>query len=113
MGTSKIISQLKLRSQRNYLVSKIKKLFPQIIRGTVVKTTRTCGKPNCRCQIGKKHVVYYIILQLKNKPNFFYIKKDIFKRAKQWSKNYQRAKALVDKLTLVNIKILQNINKYR
>lgn len=101
----------KLQTKRKLLTAKIRKLYPNVIRGTVVTTQLTCGKPNCHCQAGRKHIVHYITLKLKGKSKIFYIKKNSIKKASIWSKNYQKTKSIVDKLTLLNIKILQNISK--
>lgn len=96
-----------MTNQINKLNKKIRKLYPRVIRGTVIKTTRTCGKPNCHCRTGKKHIIYYIALQLKNKLKAFYIKKKTFKKALMWSRNYQKVKSITEKLTLLNINSLQ------
>ena len=102
--------QTQIQNKLKYLSSKLKKLYPKIIKGAVIKTERTCGKPNCHCATGKKHIIYYIALKLKGKLKIFYIKQNSFKKALIWSKNYQKAKSIVDKLTLLNIKILQSKN---
>ena len=28
----------------------------KVIKGSLVELKRTCGKPNCRCQKGEKHI---------------------------------------------------------
>ncbi len=45
----------------------------EFIRGSVVSMARCCGKKNCRCQQGEKHVSLYLSIKIEGKRRMIYV----------------------------------------
>lgn len=48
-----------------------------LLKGTLVRMARTCGKPNCKCQRGEKHVSMYLNTQVGEQRKMIYIPKEL------------------------------------
>jgi len=106
------MSRKSLFLKQNKLGEEIKKLCPLFLKGSVVKISRLCGKKYCRCFTeGKKHVTWCLSVKFKGKSKIFSFPQDKLEDAKKWSKNYQKLKSLINKLTFVNIQILRQKTK--
>ncbi len=82
--------------------------MPQLeesIRGSLVVMNRFCGKPNCRCQKGHKHKSTYLSQSQRGKTRMIYIPSYAVKKTKEYIKNYQKAKFILNILSDINIKL--------
>jgi hypothetical protein len=95
-----------LKSQRASLWKKLAAIGP-IVRGSIVQYSRRCGKPNCHCASGKRHVSTFLVLRIGNKNKNIYLQKNIQKLAKDWSDNYKKFSELTEQLSNTNIQILK------
>ena len=66
------------------------------IRGGLVRMERTCGKPNCKCMRGDKHVSLYLSCRYKGKRKMVYIPEDMEKAIIAGVKSYKECKRLID-----------------
>lgn len=83
--------------------------MPQLeesIRGSLVIMNRFCGKPNCRCQKGQKHKSVYLSQSQRGKTRMIYIPQAAVKKTKEYIKNYQKTKLILNILSEINIKLL-------
>lgn len=66
----------KLYTQRKILRQGLNSLGPTV-RGAVVESLRTCGKPNCKCQRGEKHKSNYFTRSVHSKTFRFYLPSEV------------------------------------
>lgn len=78
-----------------------------IVRAVVVESLRICGKPNCRCQRGKKHKSSYFTRTVHSKTLRFYLPPEVVEEIRTWCNNYKELKAIVEELSEINIEILR------
>ncbi len=98
-----------LHNRRNYLQRKLKGLYP-FLRGSIVEYRSPCGKANCRCKRGYLHTSTYLSITIERKTQMLCLPKKeprIKKEAISWCSNYKRAKEIMEELTLINLKILE------
>jgi len=108
MNKSKRIFALNEKKKR--LLKKIHQIS-FFVAGNFKGTGRTCGKKNCRCQKGKKHFVY--TLQWKDKGNwtYYYPSSDQIEKVSDLFNEYKKLKKLMDEITRVEVKILQETKR--
>lgn len=78
-----------------------------IIKGSLVKLRRVCGKPNCRCNKGEKHMSLYISQSYKGKTKMTYIPRRQVEYVKDCVESYKRLLKGVEKLTEINLKLIK------
>jgi hypothetical protein len=44
-----------MTAQRQRLIDQLVRTAQTMLQGTLSETTRTCGRPSCRCQRGQRH----------------------------------------------------------
>ncbi len=96
-----------LYARRANLRRKLGEINP-VVRGSVVELGRVCGKPNCHCKKGEKHMSSYLSTSVHGKTSIFYLPKRAVKKARKWVANYKQASFIMEKLSETNIQILKN-----
>ena len=105
MATSHGREALVHRSQMSYKErttrSRIAKLVSSapIIRATVSVRRVTCGKPNCRCAAGERHLAVYITSRKSGARRQLFIPKEKEEEVRSWVSNYHRVRELLDELS--------------
>jgi hypothetical protein len=70
----------------------------EFICGSLVSMERCCGKKNCRCQQGEKHVSLYLSINLDGKRHMIYIPSDLEEQTRRqvdvWRESNNLAHAL-------------------
>jgi hypothetical protein len=84
------------RSQLKPLIN-----YKEFIRGTLSVRERVCGKPNCKCQRGEKHVSLFLTRSKDGKFEQLYIPKEKEELVRQWVKNYRDAQDLMEKISSI------------
>ena len=88
-------------------LSKELKEHADIVKGSVTKIARLCGNPNCKCATkNQKHINLFLSLKISGKTTLIYVPKQLEHLVKIWSINYKRLMKLVNKISTVNVKIL-------
>lgn len=97
-----------LSLQKNKLLRQIREIAAKnLMRGTIVETRRSCGKPSCVCiREGKKHKSRSLSVNLQGKTRWIYLNEEREAEAQKLTLNYRRLWKLLDRLTEVNLKIL-------
>lgn len=86
-----------LEAKRMKLIGQIEKIGPWIA-GSLVSTSRICGKKNCACRRGgPKHPVLFVTWKEKGKTVSLYVPRKLEKEVKVWSENYKKLKELMRK----------------
>lgn len=84
-----------LQTKRLSLRRQIQNLGPWM-EGTLVTTSRKCGKENCACHHqGPKHPVLFVTWKKAGKTISLYIPRPLEAEVKQWTENYKRLKELI------------------
>jgi len=98
-----------LRNRQKIL--KAIKLIPGIIKGSPVSLARECGRPNCRCLKGKKHVSLYISQSYKAKTKMTYIPHRYEKAVKENVESCRQLLKAIGQLSEVNLAIIRSRGK--
>jgi hypothetical protein len=86
-----------------------------LVRGSIVHTTRKCGRAQCECAKGKQHPFCYLSRSSAGSKNKIqYVKPSEEKAFERAVAMYERAWAIIEELTELNIKeIKENGNDGR
>jgi hypothetical protein len=96
-----------LQANRRSLIRQIPNLDPWI-EGTLVTTSRKCGKDNCTCHHqGPKHPVLFVTWKEAGKTVSLYIPRQLEAEVKQWTENYKKLKALIRQISEVQKQIVR------
>ena len=86
-------------------------LNPRIIKASPVSLARECGRPNCRCLKGKKHVSLYVSQSYKARTKMTYIPHRYEETVKECVASCRRLLKAVGELSEVNLEIIRNRGK--
>ena len=67
-----------------------------LLRGSLVRMLRTCGKRNCRCQQGEKHPALYLAIRSGKRRKMIYIPPGLEDAVRQWVDAAQEVDGLLD-----------------
>ena len=81
-------------------------LSKEVIRGSLVVMRRVCGKPNCRCRKGHKHVSLYLSRSHKGRTSMTYIPRKNEAGIKEASLRYHTIIDLLNQLSEIQLKSL-------
>jgi hypothetical protein len=95
-----------IEAQGQRFIRQIPSLGPWI-EGTLVSTSRRCGKKDCAChQGGPKHPVLYLTWKKEGKTRSLCVPKNLQGEAKTWGENYKKLKQLIRKVTLIQRQVI-------
>jgi len=97
-----------LLAQRQILASGLP-AFAEIVRGSLVKRYRRCGKPTCHCVKSRGHgPAHYLVVTLKpGRTEQILLSKEMLPVARQFLDNYKRWWAALEKVSAVNRRLLR------
>ena len=84
------------------------KFTNKIIKGSLVKLHRKCGKKNCHCHKGEKHASLYLSQSINSKTQMTYIPKKYEKDITEYVNTYKKIQNILNKITGINLKIFKN-----
>jgi hypothetical protein len=70
-----------------------------MLRGTLDERARTCGKANCKCVRGEKHVSLYLVVREDGKLRHLYVPESYATQVRSWVQQYQKSLALLDEIS--------------
>jgi hypothetical protein len=70
-----------------------------LLRATLPRRFRVCGKPGCRCTRGQKHKGLYLVIQQDGKYRQLYVPKDGQDKVTHWVHNAHQVQELLDELS--------------
>lgn len=74
----------------------------EFLRGTLSIRERVCGKPNCKCQRGSKHISLFLTRSMGGKTEQLYIPKEKEELVRRWVKNYREVQELLEKISAIH-----------
>ena len=96
-----------LQTNQLKLLQKMAPLHPWI-EGSLVSTSRFCGKKNCACHHGGlKHPVLYVTWKEKGKTVSLYIPRKLENDVRRWVQNYRKLKELIRKVSDIQKQIVR------
>ncbi len=72
-----------------------------LLRGTLAVRERTCGKPNCKCVKGERHVSLYLVASYEGCVRQLFIPKDWEPQVRRCVQQYQEARKLLEEVSLL------------
>ncbi len=70
-----------------------------LLRGSLVRMERTCGKKNCRCQQGQKHPALCLAIRWGNERKMIYVPRDLEDTVRRWVETGQEVDGLLDAIS--------------
>ncbi len=70
-----------------------------LLRGSLVRMERTCGKKNCRCQKGQKHPALCLAIRLGKQRKMIYIPHALEDTVRRWVETGQEVDGLLDAIS--------------
>lgn len=70
-----------------------------LLIASLVEIARSCGKPGCACQEGKKHVGRYLTFKEKGKTRTVYVPRDLESEVRTWVQEHQRLRHLSQEIS--------------
>ena len=93
-----------LPSSERDLYSKLRQTLtqPGLLRGNLVVSRRTCGKPTCRCNKDKanRHCSLYLSLSSGGKRRMVYIPPNWEEEVRDWVGRYKQVREVLEKLSV-------------
>ena len=78
-----------------------------LVRGTLVRTTKTCGRKKCSCRRGNKHPHTFLSTSIKGRTRTVYVRREQEDAFMEGISAYHKAWDLIEKISIVNIQILR------
>jgi hypothetical protein len=96
-----------LETKRFKPLRKMNTLIPWV-EGSLVSTSRFCGKKNCICHHGgAKHPVVYVTWKEKGKTVSLYIPRRLERDVRRWVQNYKKLKDLIREISEIQKQIIR------
>ena len=92
-----------LKQKRQQLIEQLQDLDPDILRGSLVKKFRRCGKPNCHCVEEQGHESHYLSVSISGQsPIMIYVSLKNQERVRKALANYQTVQRILEDISTVN-----------
>lgn len=101
------ISEEMLKRRINARIKKLgeSKVF---ISGSLIRTGRKCGNPNCRCANGgEKHPCVLLTSKVRGKTKSVYVPVDMEDEVAQWVKEHKKIKQLLKEVDTLSRQIIK------
>jgi len=97
-----------LKRRRQALRSKLPSLIA-ILRGSLIKRYKRCGKPGCKCAKGRGHgPKYYLSVSYPRlRPQMDYVPQEFHTQTKKFLANYQRTREILEEICEINRELLR------
>ena len=70
-----------------------------VVRGSLSRREKVCGKPACRCARGDKHLAFYLVASEGGRIRQLYVPRTLEAQARQWVEAYQQMRELLEELS--------------
>ena len=71
----------------------------EMVRGTLNVRSRVCGKPNCKCTRGEKHVSLFLVRSKDGKVEQLYIPRDKEETVRRWVENWHQVQDYLEEIS--------------
>ena len=91
------------RAARSQLLELLSSANP-VARASLVSMARSCGKKNCKCAKGQKHVSLYLSTRVGKSRKMIYVPPELEGRARALVENFRAAQELLEKMSQASLK---------
>ncbi len=70
-----------------------------LLRGSLVRMERTCGKKSCRCQQGQKHPALCLAIRVGNQRKMIYVPPALEDTVRQWVETGREVDGLLEAIS--------------
>ena len=74
-----------------------------IARASLVSMARSCGKKNCRCAKGEKHVSLYLSTRVGKSRKMIYVPPELEREARTLVENLRAVEELIEKMSQASL----------
>ena len=78
-----------------------------LVKGSLIRNRRRCGKPGCRCQEGEQHESFAFTYKKLGKSVLIHVPEHLEAEARTAQHDYRKLKTLVKDLSAVNVELLK------
>lgn len=71
----------------------------RLLRGSLVSMSRKCGKSECKCVWGEKHVSLYLAVRVGKKRKMVYVPSSWESTVRSWVEAYQEVDHLMERIS--------------
>jgi hypothetical protein len=106
-NTSSGLSTASLKQRRNLLLKRIPPLT-HLLRGSIIKQFKRCGKPGCKCATGKGHgPKYYLSVSLPGvRPKLEYIPNAFLEQVESSLADFRLLREMIEEICTINLELL-------
>lgn len=69
------------------------------VRGSLSLREKSCGRPNCRCARGEKHVALYLVAREDGKLHQLFVPSELEATVREWVGTQQEIRDLLEELS--------------
>ncbi|MBX9804241.1 MAG: hypothetical protein K2Y18_00625 [Alphaproteobacteria bacterium] len=92
-----------LEQKRKQLIKQLQSLDADMLRGSLIKRYRRCGKSNCHCAQEQGHESYYLSVSMPGRnPIMVYVSFKNQDKVKKALANYQTAQSILEDISTLN-----------
>ena len=101
------MTTISLNQKRKQLIEELQNLDFAMLRGSLVKKYRRCGKPNCHCVDEQGHEGYALSVSMPGRsPVMVYVSLKNKEMVAQALANYQNAQKVMEEISAINREML-------
>ncbi len=104
MSDKERIPRAKMSAQERGFRSKLAQLIDQrgLLRGTLLRRKRNCGKAFCRCARGHPHESLYLVISAGGRTRQLYVPRAWEATVRLWVQGYHRAQELMEEISRIH-----------
>jgi hypothetical protein len=96
------VPRAKLSAAERQLRSRLSKVIYEgggLMRATLCVREKVCGKSNCKCAQGEKHVALYLVSKQDKQVRQLFVPASLESRVRTWVDEYQHVQDLVEQIS--------------
>ena len=96
----------RFEARREAELRELRTLGPVVAASLCERRVR-CGNPNCKSARGEKHSSWCLTFKQKGRTRTVHVPRALFQEVEQWTKEYRRAKQLLQQISYQSVQIIQ------
>lgn len=97
------VEERKIRSELAQLIGD-----KGFVRGSLVVREKVCGKSNCKCARGERHIAKYLVMSQGGQKRQLFVPDEMEDKVKRWLANYREAQEALEEICDINWARLAN-----
>jgi len=109
-NTIKKVPTHELKERKSWILNSLPPM-EDILRGSLIKRSIKCGKPNCHCATGDGHMSFYLSSYYHGNTHMDYVPKSWEARIRKSMEDYGVTQDLLSELTEINLELFRRREK--